>query len=306
MKLYKRGTTWQVDLRSYGLGRMSTGETDRILALKVAKRLADGGDKCKTLNDAMARAWYTHYQNMKSSRNIRSQIARLHASYGALRLEQLTTPWFIRFADDMAADGSDNKTINRYLAVLSKVLNMACDWGWIDAKPRIPRRKESEGRMRTITDAELGTVVKASSGLWIGPLVIFLLHTGCRLGEAINITDEDQQGALETGMWTIPDSKSGKPRTIPLTSLALKALTAWTWKGMSNRQAQREWDRIRQLMGLCDDAGFVLHCLRHTCATRFVNQGHPLVSIQMWMGHSSIKVTEKYAHLNPAALKGMI
>jgi site-specific recombinase XerD len=42
--------------------------------------------------------------------------------------------------------------------------------------------------------------------------------------------------------------------------------------------------------------------LRHTCASRLVNAGIDLYVVKEWLGHSSIQVTEKYAHLAPHKL----
>lgn len=45
------------------------------------------------------------------------------------------------------------------------------------------------------------------------------------------------------------------------------------------------------------------HVLRHTCASWQVQAGVPLYSVQRWLGHSTIKMTERYAHLAPEHLQ---
>lgn len=55
-------------------------------------------------------------------------------------------------------------------------------------------------------------------------------------------------------------------------------------------------------MRLETDSEFVIHALRHTCASRLVNAGVDLYVVKEWLGHSSIQMTEKYAHLNPDKL----
>ena len=59
-------------------------------------------------------------------------------------------------------------------------------------------------------------------------------------------------------------------------------------------------------MRLEADKQFVLHALRHTCASRMVQAGVDLYSIKEILGHSTIKVTERYAHLSPARLRSAI
>jgi integrase len=47
-----------------------------------------------------------------------------------------------------------------------------------------------------------------------------------------------------------------------------------------------------------------IHILRHTCASRLLERGVDLYTVSKWLGHSSVKVTERYAHLARNALEG--
>ena len=71
-------------------------------------------------------------------------------------------------------------------------------------------------------------------------------------------------------------------------------------------QVEEAWRAMRRAIGLGDDPQFVPHALRHTCASRLVQRGASLYAVQKVLGHSTIKVTEKYAHLNPQALHDTI
>jgi integrase len=67
-------------------------------------------------------------------------------------------------------------------------------------------------------------------------------------------------------------------------------------------QSDKAWAWAREQMGMKDDTEFIIHALRHTCASRLVNAGIDLYVVKEWLGHSSIQVTERYAHLNPVKL----
>jgi integrase len=67
-------------------------------------------------------------------------------------------------------------------------------------------------------------------------------------------------------------------------------------------QSDKAWAWAREQMGMKDDFEFIIHALRHTCASRLVNAGMDLYVVKEWLGHSSIQVTERYAHLNPVKL----
>ena len=63
------------------------------------------------------------------------------------------------------------------------------------------------------------------------------------------------------------------------------------------------WDRARVQLGYANDKHFVPYICRHTCASRLVQRGVPINVVKEWMGHRSIQMTMRYAHLAPANLK---
>jgi site-specific recombinase XerD len=67
-------------------------------------------------------------------------------------------------------------------------------------------------------------------------------------------------------------------------------------------QADKCWVWVRKQMGLEGDSDYVIHACRHTCASRLVNGGVDLYVVKEWLGHSTIKITERYAHLDPSKL----
>ena len=62
------------------------------------------------------------------------------------------------------------------------------------------------------------------------------------------------------------------------------------------------WKRMRQALGKLKDPQFVIHALRHTCATKLMAGGVDVVTVQHWLGHTDIKTTMKYAHFMPQRL----
>ena len=60
---------------------------------------------------------------------------------------------------------------------------------------------------------------------------------------------------------------------------------------------------MRKDLGKADDESFTPHILRHTCASRLVQAGVNLQTVCEWLGHSSIDMTMRYAHLAPDHLQ---
>ena len=67
---------------------------------------------------------------------------------------------------------------------------------------------------------------------------------------------------------------------------------------MLNQQKYRAiWNLAKERCHLGSDADVVPHILRHTCASRLVQGGIDIRRVQMWLGHQTLHVTMRYAHL---------
>ena len=109
----------------------------------------------------------------------------------------------------------------------------------------------------------------------------------------------------------VPVSKSGKPRTIALNGAAIALLQSVPrvqgsehifpspFSGHPFASLFYPWDRIRRRAGLADVR---LHDLRHSFASFLVNQGVSLYVVQGLLGHSQVRMTQRYAHLAPQTL----
>ena len=127
-----------------------------------------------------------------------------------------------------------------------------------------------------------------------------------RLSEVLDLRYDDIN--FETNLISIWINKGDRPRSIPMTERVGAILKNRKCNGASKpftvdkHQAGTAWDWTRKKMGYMDDPEFVLHALRHTTATRLIDKGIDLYTVKEWLGHSTIQVTERYAHLNPAKL----
>lgn len=197
--------------------------------------------------------------------------------------------------------GNSNATINRKMAALSKLLRKAYKMGDIHSLPEFRRQKERAGRIRFLEkneEALLFDSIQKRSGDYFN-LSVFLVDSGCRLGEAIGL----RWGDIQDGRVTFWITKSGRSRSIPLTSRAQEAIKdqAGQPKGpfasIQQHQYRAAWNEAKQEVGLGDDRDVVPHVLRHTCASRLVRGGIDLRRVQTWLGHQTLAMTMRYAHL---------
>ncbi|TIO65426.1 MAG: site-specific integrase, partial [Mesorhizobium sp.] len=111
--------------------------------------------------------------------------------------------------------GNSNATINRKMAALSKLLRKAHKMGDIHSLPEFRRQKERAGRIRFLErdeETRLFAAIKSRSEDAYR-LSVFLVDTGCRLGEALGLIWNDIQ-EHRVSFWI---TKSGRSRTIPMT-----------------------------------------------------------------------------------------
>lgn len=197
--------------------------------------------------------------------------------------------------------GNSNATINRKLAALSKLLKKAHRMGEIKSLPEFIRLKERAGRIRFLEQDEedaLFAAIRSRSEEYYR-LAVFLVDTGARLGEAIGLHWND----IDRTQVTFWITKSGKSRTIPLTKRAQKVLRAakpargGPFIDIKQQKFRTVWHAAKKDCGLGEDADVVPHILRHTCASRLVRGGIDLRRVQMWLGHQTLQMTMRYAHL---------
>ncbi len=206
-------------------------------------------------------------------------------------------------------------TVNRYRALLSLTYSVAMRNGKVSANPAklVRLRKENNARVRFLNDDE-ETVLRAKIQETYpnGEAEFDLaLNTGMRRGEQYRLRWQDVN--LETGIITIPLSKNGEKRHVPLNSAARAALdTLWDRRkapgyvcpGVEDHERARDWRRwFENAVIAAKIENFRWHDLRHTFASRLVMAEIDLRTVQELLGHKTIAMTVRYSHLSPTHLR---
>lgn len=209
------------------------------------------------------------------------------------------------------ARGQSAGTINRKLAALSAMLKTMAANGKLTTLPILPRRKEYEGRIRWFTEAEERSLLEFAGDREVQDCIVLSIDTGIRRGELMRLTVRDTDRAERPSV-TVWETKGDKPRTLPLTTRAAAALKRLTDcradhdrvvpERINETHLSRVVSNWRAKMRLPDRDEACWHSLRHTCASRLVQRGVPIVVVKEWMGHASIQTTMRYAHLAPDSL----
>jgi integrase len=263
------------------------------------------------LSEAIEQVHQTRWKNNKDGKQSRARALRLIILIGDVEVGSINEDVVRTLIFKLETTKVKSATVNRYLEVLKTILRYKRqEWEFIHLK------KQPKGRIRVLDKYEEQKAIKLLRETEhtsrrhfypeIADLVEILLDTGARLSEMLNLRYDDVN--YETNLISIWINKGDRPRSIPMTGRVRTILKA---RQTTNKikpftvtiyQAGKAWAWVRDTMHLDKDTEFVLHALRHTCATRLVNKGVDLYVVKEWLGHSSIQVTERYAHLAPSKL----
>ena len=205
-------------------------------------------------------------------------------------------------------EGNGGQTVNHKVSHLSRMLSTALEKDWIKSMPKLPRRKPGKHRVRWMDEAEEAKALALCSQLnlpQLRDLIIVAVDTGFRRSELLGLHKSDYSNGmlhLHAGQ-----TKTDKARAVPVTERVAEVLhrrsNQLRFFDLTFHQLRKQWWDLKTAMGLEDDPQFCVHMLRHTCASRMVQQGVDLPVVQAWMGHANIQTTMRYAHLAPNSLQ---
>jgi integrase len=254
----------------------------------------------------------------------RESHLRLHlrATFGKLRLDAIGREDIARFYADMTKKGLSPKSRKNIGGTLRTILGTAVDWEVIEKLPRFPRVKVPDAAWDFYTREESELLLSKARSAEERALLLFPLHTGARAGEQIAFGwgDIDWHNQLivirrSSTLGRVGPTKSGKDRKVPMTAdlqAALKAIkhlrSPLVFCNEDGRPLSK-WQLHERLWGTARRAGLReirWHDTRHSFASQLVMAGVPIVQVQQWMGHSTIAMTMRYAHLAPGSGAGHI
>ena len=220
----------------------------------------------------------------------------------------------------MQRDELANATINKAIVTISYIFNCAKKAGVFDGTNPYDNFEPlslNNKRLRFLTPVEaqklLNELRRRSEQLY--EISVFSLHMGLRASEIFNIVGEDVN--MATKQITIRDPKNGSDRFASITDEVYRILDTKplqngeyvfkSTKGTKIKEVSDSFARAVDFLGMNngmkDDKNLVVfHTLRHTFASWLVQSGASLYVVQRLMGHKSIRMTERYAHLAPENL----
>lgn len=313
-RLYKRGETWHAYISVVANGqrviiRETTGTTERSAAqqwaIKRVNQILNNPINTHEITlDAAATKWWLEYgQNLSSASSLLYMIKNLLRYFNPnAPLSQITKLDISNFITTFQQNGRTPATINRYLCCLSSICTRAREH-WECNTPTFKilafRLKEPKENIKFFKDMDEINRLIAGAAEHLRPIIWCALYTGLRRGRVLGLRWEQIDWANHQIVYM---GKDGNPNSVPLVEPLADILRklphtcdfVFTRRGQPVRDVKAAWAAAFVRAGI-PYRNF--HALRHTTATWLLRQSGNLKVVQTVLGHRTLSVTTKYAHL---------
>ncbi len=262
------------------------------------------GDKQYTIRELLQL-----YSQTKKTETVRKLNTSLNQFYSTDLKSFNTTIRAIELKRlDLLNNGIKGQTINTYCAVLSGFWNWAHSRGYLGKDQLNPYKAlenlpdDEKKEIRDLTDSEVSRLLKVSEGLnhlrWA-----LHIYTGLRWNNIHNLTWSQIDGDFIK--LAASEMKSKRSLNIPICRKLKEILSYYRTLAERDRIFKRKsyptilkyYREDCRKAGIKDPEELGLHSLRHTYATKLYHSGVPLLTISRLLDHSSVRVTEKYLHI---------
>jgi integrase len=266
---------------------------------KDARRLSDLVD-----------LWHQHHgTGLKDGPGRKRILLAMCEAMGNPRADQFTPDQFAEYRMKRMEAGITANTMNREQAYLRAVFNETIRLGhWKKANP-LTKLRAFKIQEKELSYLELDQIITLlgqldkSKNAHVSLVTKVCLATGARWGESESL----RATQIRNGLIQFVQTKSSKARAVPITDELEKSLKAHHKDaGDGERLFSTAYAAFREALiqaKLKLSVGQLTHILRHTFASHFMMNGGNILALQKVLGHQSLTMTMRYAHLSPEHLQ---
>lgn len=274
-------------------------------------------NKNSTFDEAFRLVWDLRLQFLaKSKTENQRYIKHISPILGKVAIGTITPFQLEQFKVSLLKKKLAPQTVLHILSLIKRTYNSLIEWGLFEINPAVKTKisLNDNKRYRFLTKLEanilLNSLKEKSELTWA--ISLLSLSTGMRAGEIFNLKGIHVD--LSKKKIHVVDTKNKKNRIVYLPNSALKMLQELNYKknqfiflDKNNNKltfVSKTFPRVVDQLGLNDGSTdardkVVFHTLRHTYASWLVQEGKTLHVVGELLGHSTLEMTKRYAHLTP-------
>ena len=257
--------------------------------------------------------WFTHHgSNLKAAQNTYSRLKRACEAMGNPIADRFTVNTFATYRTQRLDAGIVPNSINREHAYLRSVFNELRRLGlWKKDNPlkELRQFKIDERELSFLTTDQIKSLLPAlidGRNRHAALVAKICLSTGARWGEAESLEIQH----LRSNQLQFVGTKSGKVRSLPISRKLFNEIKShYDPKETGQRLFTPCYSAFREGVERANiklQEGQLTHVLRHTFASHFIMNGGNILVLQRSLGHASLTMTMRYAHLAPDHLKEVV
>jgi integrase len=252
--------------------------------------------------------WAERQRAFKQKRLV---VIQLESQFGHYPLRRFDTKMIEQYQTERLQKGNKPGTVNRHISIMKHMFTKAVDWNMVEDETlkrirRVKLLEENNRRLRYLSKEECQSLINNCDS-HLKPIVTMALNTGMRKGEILNLKWDNVD--LRHGFILLDHTKNGERREIPINATLQEILAGMIRRldvpfvFTSNKTGDRYGNLQRSFNTACRRAGikdFRFHDLRHTFSSQLVMAGIDLTTVKELLGHKTITMTLRYAHLAPS------
>ena len=272
--------------------------------------------KMPTLSEATRVVYKRRKNGTKSATNFLIGMKHNIKALGDLPVNKITRPMVNKMMDILKQEHKNsNAVVNQKMGYLRVVLQEMEEDGFIEMikfpKPR-PTKNSKVNYLTKDMEEELLNYLETNSHYQAKYIITCLIDLGCRVNELLNL--EKRFVDYDNNQINFNDRKNDQAVAVPMTNRVRETMQSYynhskdfdTIFSYDYSQLNTIWQKARKDLGYADKKFYTIHLCRHTCASRLVQRGVPILLVKDWLGHEDIENTMIYAHLSPKALHSVV
>ncbi|MCY1277692.1 Tyrosine recombinase XerC [compost metagenome] len=254
--------------------------------------------------------WYElHGHSITSGRRRKSLLLSIAAKLGNPVAQTFSVSALVALRKVELEGGARPRSINvrySYLKSVYTELRRLGDIDYVNPLDRLKPLKPQQDVVSFLSKEQIAVLVTALRAYSTFPhmalIVEVCLATGARWSEAQGLTSPMVRG----GSVVFANTKSKRVRSVPISVQLEERLNAYFVKRDRFPSCREAFARMVKRCGIVLPKGQCTHVLRHTFASHFMMNGGNILALKEVLGHASLNMTMRYAHLSPEYLQDAV